>query len=302
MGKNKSDWSDGVVASVPPASSWALLAPADDAVYRQVQQELLRICAAKGTLFAILGMPAWHREADAVAYAEAMQPAAATPLNPTTVASLPLSISEQEALSYGSLFHPWLHVNDGSATRLLPPHGTITGMMAQRANNRGAWIAPANQELEAIIAMQPNLATAAWADLLTAHINVIQRRPGGFLTLSADTLHPENEWQDINVRRLLILLRRTLLPLAETYVFEPNNRVLERSVVRDIRAVLNDLFRLGAFAGNTPAEAFRVRVISTTDDKDAGRFIVEIKIAPSLPMTFITIHLIQGNVPRIEEV
>ncbi len=304
VGKNKSDWSDGVVVSVTPASGWEMLAPAtaNDIIYRLVQHELLRMCAVKGTLFAVLGIPAWYREADAVAYAEALQPASEAPLNAITTDSLPLNYMEQVALSYGSLFHPWLHVNDGQTIRLLPPHGTMSGMIARRANTRGAWIAPANQVLEAIIALQPNLPATAWASLLTTHINIIQRHPRGFLTLSTDTLHPDSEWREINVRRLMILLRRVLLPLADTYVFEPNNRILERAVGRDVNALLNDLFRRGAFAGNTPAEAYQVRLLSTPDDKAKGRFIVEIKVAPALPMSFITIHLIQSNVPRIEEV
>ena len=62
--------------------------------------------------------------------------------------------------------------------------------------------------------------------------------------------------------------------------------------------MLGELFPRGAFAGATPAAPSSV----VTDEHaehaacvDQGRFIVELRVAPSLPMTFLTVRLVQSG-------
>jgi phage tail sheath protein FI len=89
------------------------------------------------------------------------------------------------------------------------------------------------------------------------------------------------------------------------YVFEPNDDVLQRAVERGFTFLLTDLFRRGAFAGATPVESFRVGIrgmINGKADRDNGRFVVEIRVAPSLPLQFLTIRLTQqGERFRVSE-
>jgi phage tail sheath protein FI len=105
------------------------------------------------------------------------------------------------------------------------------------------------------------------------------------------------DFRPINVRRLLILLRRLALSVGPNYVFEPNSTAFRRSVQRGFESLLNDMFQRGAFAGNSPTASFQV-VCDTTVNKpgsvEAGNFIVELRVAPSLPMTFLTIRLVQS--------
>jgi hypothetical protein len=302
VGQNASNWSNGVVVRIQAGDRWESISPqdADPSIWIIVQQELLRMCAASGLMFAVLGVPRHYREDKSIAHAAALQPSAPLPVGGASSASLPLNHGELRALSYGALYHPWTFIQDTAAP--IPPDGMIAGIMARRAIRRGAWIAPANEILQQTIALQPSLGNSAWPHLLTARVNMLQRRPDGFLTLSSDTLHPEEQWRPINVRRLMILIRRVLVPLAESFVFEPNNRVLYRAVEREIGGLLTDLFERGAFAGGTPDASFRVRVASTAEDVDAGRFVVEIQVAPALPLEFMTIRLVQGSIQRIEEI
>jgi phage tail sheath protein FI len=51
----------------------------------------------------------------------------------------------------------------------------------------------------------------------------------------------------------------------------------------------------GAFAGRTPESSFRVDVDAKASLIDQGLFIVEIRIAPSMPMRFITVRLVQSS-------
>ena len=69
-----------------------------------------------------------------------------------------------------------------------------------------------------------------------------------------------------------------------------------RLVQRGLEVSLQQLFVRGAFAGSVPAAAYQVIAdssVNTAAGIDSGRFIVDIKIAPSLPMTFLTVRLVQ---------
>jgi len=184
------------------------------------------------------------------------------------------------------------------APTVVPPDAVALGVLAARASNRGAWIAPANEPLRDVVAITPPVGTGDWQRLLDAQINVLRDDPRGFLTLSADTLARDITLRPINVRRLLILLRRLALRRGVSYVFEPNGPALRRAVQRGFDLLLSDLFRRGAFAGRVPAESFRVVTDGTINrpaDAYAGRFFVELRVAPSVPMRFISVLLAQSG-------
>jgi phage tail sheath protein FI len=88
------------------------------------------------------------------------------------------------------------------------------------------------------------------------------------------------------------------LRLGFSYVFEPNDATFRRLVQRGFEAMLEQMFVRGAFAGNTPATSFQVvtsETLNTRQSVEQGRFIVELRVAPSLPMTFLTIRLLQTH-------
>jgi phage tail sheath protein FI len=116
--------------------------------------------------------------------------------------------------------------------------------------------------------------------------------------MSADTLSLDEDLRPIGVRRLLSLLRRLALRLGATYVFEPNGDAFRRLVRRGFEGLLGEMFSRGAFAGATPADSFRVVTnseLNTRQLADQGRFIVELKVAPSRPLTFLTLRLVQAG-------
>jgi phage tail sheath protein FI len=62
--------------------------------------------------------------------------------------------------------------------------------------------------------------------------------------------------------------------------------------------MLGEMFQRGAFAGATPSASFQVNTgseLNTPQLTDNGRFIVELKVAPSLPLTFLTLRLVQSG-------
>lgn len=285
-----SDWSAPLTVVVAPAARAVLDAPGDyDAgPLLTVQRALMRLCAARGDLFAVLALPGHYREDEAIAHARALT--TGDPLD-----------DDSRTRSFAALYHPWLtapQADDPQAYRVTPPDGAAAGVMAARAARRGAWIAPANEQLRDVVLLSPRIRPEALGALQEAQVNVVRQEPRGFLWLGADTLSPDADLRPIGTRRLLSLLRRVALLEGAGYVFEPNDATLRRAVQRGFEAMLLRLYSRGAFSGDTSDEAFRVVTGSppnTPQSVDAGRLIVELKVAPAQPLAFLTVRLVQAG-------
>ncbi len=299
-----SDWSAPLPVHIAPPSRWQL-SPADG--YKPdtllaIQRALLRLCAARGDMCAVLTLPEHYREDETVAHVRMLKAPFDSlldvPVSPPTAPVSPLSNGETSVFSYGTLYHPWLFTREemqASTVKRLPPDGAVSGMIALRAITRGAWVAPANVPLVGVVALTPPIGRGSWLRLLEAQVNLIRQEPRGFLALNADTLSSDDDLRPLNVRRLLILLRRLALRLGTNYVFEPNSDSFRRLVQRAFEDALEQLFTRGAFAGDTAANAFEVVVdeeVNTPQSLDEGQLIVELRVAPSLPLTFLTVRLI----------
>ena len=290
IGEQSSDWSLGLGVRVSEPLGWRMNPSSEyaDVILSTVQRALLRLCAARGDLFAVLALPEHYRETEAIQHVKAL-----ASLGQDIVGGL-----DERTLSFGALYHPWLlgrEVGRSAPLRRTPPDGALCGSLAQRAIRRGAWIAPANEPLPGVVTLNPALDRGRWPDFQAAQINIVWQEPRGFMALNADTLSSDPDLRLINVRRLLILLRRLALRLGATYVFEPHDDVFRRQVQRGFEALLDRMFVRGAFAGKTPATAYQVAVTSTPQDVDVGRFSLELRVAPAQPMTFLTLRLIQSG-------
>jgi phage tail sheath protein FI len=203
-------------------------------------------------------------------------------------------------LSYAALFHPWIVVRETTgrpdlATAAQPPDGAVCGVIAARTLKNGAWYSAANQVLIGALAVSPPLADVRLR-LLDLRVNPIVQQPRGFVAMDALTLHPGDEFGELHVRRLLILLRRLALREGTAFVFRSNDNALRRLAERLFEQVLGDLFVRGAFAGARHEEGYVVvadDTVNTPQSRDAGRFIVELRVAPSHPLMFLTVRLVQ---------
>jgi hypothetical protein len=285
-GNVRGDWSNGVLVRVAPETGYEQMEAYSPATLLEVQRALLRMCAARGDLFALLALSAEAREDDAVRHVRRLK-------EPDE-----LGYGDAASYSYGALYHPWLVSRDEEAPELFrrtPPDGAAAGILARRALARGAWIAPANEPLHGVLTLSPALGPPVDDE---QGINRILQEPRGFLSLSADTLSDDEDFEPIGVRRLLILLRRLALRRGVPLVFEPNSDAFRRRVQSVFTDMLNELFRRGAFAGRTPATSYQVVAgasLNTAQSVEQGRFIVELRVAPSQPLKFLTIRLLQSG-------
>ena len=300
IGADTSDWSNGVAVRVEDEGSRWIVDTKDYSpeVLLAVQRSLLRFCAARGDMFGVLSLPEHYREDKAIEHTNLLH---ATPnVAPPTAGVSPLSFGEVNVFSYGAVYHPWLlgRENQNDVVISMPPCGAVTGSIAESALTRGAWIAPANRPLRGVVALKPLLLPERRLALQDALVNVVRQEPRGFLVLDSDTLSVDEDLREIGVRRLLILLRRQALRLGVTYVFEPNSAAFRRAVDRGFTEMLDGMFERGAFAGGSPATSYQVVTdssLNTPQSVDLGRFIVELRVAPSLPMRFLTIRLVQTS-------
>jgi hypothetical protein len=272
--------------------------PYDDRGLLDVQRALLRVCGARADLVAVLSLPEHYREDDALAHVRSLTSPSIQGGRAGVVA--PLSGGEEAAFSYGAIYHPWLIATEssGRALRRVPPEGAACGLLARRALERGAWVAPANQTLNGIVALTPPLQPDRRLDLQTDAINIFRQEPRGFVALSQDTLSRDADLRPLNVRRLLILLRRAALRLGAGYVFEPNDDAFRRMVQRGFEEMLGQMHARGAFAGARASSSFQVVTdtsLNTQRSRDQGRFFVELRVAPSVPLSFLTVRLVQSG-------
>jgi phage tail sheath protein FI len=200
-------------------------------------------------------------------------------------------------LSYGALWHPWLIVRDAfGPLRDVPPDGAMAGVIATRSATRGAWVAPANEPLQGVLGLTPSISSSARQGLQDAAVNLIRQEPTGFVCLDADTLTDDLDLRPLNVRRLLILVRRAALRTGNEYAFEPNSFSLRNTLKRGFESLLALMFARGAFAGRDTRSAYQVvtdETVNTPQSADLGRLIAELRIAPSRPLSFMTIRLLQ---------
>jgi phage tail sheath protein FI len=116
-------------------------------------------------------------------------------------------------------------------------------------------------------------------------------RPWGARTASSDP-----EWRYITVRRLFIMLRRSLEAGFAWITFEPNNHRTWELVTQRTTTFLTDLHNKGMLVGGNPEEAFFVKCDAETnplDQVDSGMLLCEIGVAPVVPAEFIMISLVQ---------
>jgi hypothetical protein len=265
-----------------------------------IHRLMLRTAAGRGDMLAVLAMPHRFDGAMAAAHAATLR-ATRRELEVDATAPMAIGVDEGRALSHGALYHPWLMIRRDEDVIMFPPDGSVSGQLAAGALDRGAWIAVANKPLRDVVAvgllgLRPSVAERQ--RLLEAQVNLLRSTPHGFVISTADTLIPDTAWRPVNVRRLMSLLRRLALRRGITYVFEPNDATLRRTVERGFEAVLDDLFRRGAFAGARPDTAYRVEVgdeVNTMRRRDLGQFWVELKVAPALPLSFLTVRLLRNG-------
>ena len=201
--------------------------------------------------------------------------------------------------SYAALYYPWVAVTDPlqltGLVRAVPPCGHVAGIYARSDLRIGVHKPPANELVEGAKDLTFAVDDLEHGGLNDAAVNVIRLVPGrGMRVMGARTLSSDTRLRYVNVRRLLIMIERSIDRSTQWTVFEPNNRDLWREIVRVSRAFLDRLWKRGMLDGATADEAFSVTCDDTTNPAaqiDAGLLVCEIGVQPPWPAEFVVIRI-----------
>ena len=246
--------------------------PSGEMKAQRVQDQMISICELQKDRFAILDIPQtkdiewvrrWRRRTDS---------------------------------SYGAYYWPWLRAaGSNEKPRILPPSGFLAGCYARSDVEHGVHHAPANQEIQGVSDVALRVTEDHLGMLNADAVNTfrIQRgvRAWGVRTTSSDP-----EWRYIPVRRLFIMLRRSLEAGFAWISFEPNNPATWDLVHRRTTEFLGTLFTRGMLAGGNQDQAYFVKCDAETnppEQVDSGMLICEVGVAPVIPAEFIMISLVQ---------
>jgi phage tail sheath protein FI len=201
---------------------------------------------------------------------------------------------------FAAFYYPWVIVGgDGSGVGgiKIPPSGHVAGIFARCDTQYGSHKAPANEVITGISALTMALNDDHLGALNSEGINTMRGFPGrGIRVWGARTISDDPDWRYVNVRRLFIMLRRSIINGTQWAVFEPNHKNTWDLLQRVIGLFLSEQWKKGAFAGSSPEEAFFVKCSEETNPpavRDVGQMIVEIGVAPALPAEFIIFTVVQ---------
>jgi len=78
------------------------------------------------------------------------------------------------------------------------------------------------------------------------------------------------------------------------FVFQSNHERFRQSARATLERLLLGMYERGAFAGATPEQSYRVDTgpaVNPAASVEQGRFVAEIRVAPSQPAEFISVVL-----------
>ena len=129
-----------------------------------LQRALLDLCQGRGDVLGVLALPEHFNKREVIAWQRSLD-AATTP---------------EDDLSYLAVYHPWIiepDPFDRRKQRAVPPGGVACGMIAEREQQRGVWIAPANTPLRGVTGLEPDLSHDDAAELYELRVNLLHRQP-----------------------------------------------------------------------------------------------------------------------------
>jgi phage tail sheath protein FI len=190
-----------------------------------------------------------------------------------------------------------------NAVETFVPCGIVAGVMAATDVARGVWKAPAGIDaaVGGTVGLEVELTDAQNGLLNPFGINCLRTFPvygrvvwGARTLRGADAL--ADDYKYVPVRRLALYIEESLYRGTKWVVFEPNGETLWAQIRSSVGSFMQGLFRQGAFAGGTPAQAYFVNCDATTNPDilvNQGVVTVKVGFAPLFPAEFVVIQLTQ---------
>ena len=194
--------------------------------------------------------------------------------------------------SYGAAYWPWLQVGSETGKNVFVPAGTvIPGVYAFTDRSSAPWFAPAGLVrggIPGVLQAERKVTKAQRDDLYDGKVNPIATFPGtGVAVFGQKTLQTKASALDrVNVRRLLIELKKFFSDVAKTLVFEQNTIATRNRFLATVNPYMESVVqRQGLFA-------FRVvmdETNNTNDVIDRNQLVGQIFIQPAKTAEFVVL-------------
>lgn len=200
--------------------------------------------------------------------------------------------------SYGALYWGWLRIFDqfSSDEIWIPPSGHIAAVFSRTARDAEQWFAPAGLRRGRLLtALDVEYSpTQGERDLLYGSgnsVNPIVKFPQDGITVWGQrTLQRTQSALDrVNVRMLLIHIKKNLIQLLRNFIFEPNDRILWKQVLASVNPFLADIqARRGLQAFNVVCDETN----NTPERIDRNELWVSVFLKPTRTVEFVVLNLI----------
>ena len=212
-----------------------------------------------------------------------------------TIATATSAISTLDT-NYAATYYPWVKIVDGNTNRptWVPPSVVLPGVIAFTDKVAHEWFAPAGLNrggLTTVLEAKTRLTHAERDDLYEERINPIATFPGqGVVVFGQKTLQSKPSALDrINVRRLLIALKKFIASSSRFLVFEQNTVSTRNRFLNIVNPYLESV------QANSGLSAFRVvmdETNNTPDVVDRNRLVGQIFIQPTRTAEFIVLDFV----------
>ena len=272
------------------------------------------LCLPAAVNLAAAGMRATYAEAEAYCEERRAFLIVDVPENTDTLDDMQTWLTQNETLRHrnAAVYFPRVRIADAlnqNRLRDVAASGTMAGVYAQTDAARGVWKAPAGtdarlrgvQELAYVLTDRENGALNPLGVNCLRNFPIYSNLSWGARTLDGAD-QQSSEWKYIPVRRLALYLEESLFRGTKWAVFEPNDEPLWAQIRLNVGAFMQDLFRKGAFQGQTPKEAYLVKCdkdTTTQNDINLGIVNVVVGFAPLKPAEFVILKIQQlaGQIP-----
>jgi Bacteriophage tail sheath protein len=201
--------------------------------------------------------------------------------------------------AYAAAYYPWIQVVDPDSTTgevvEVPPSGHVAGVCGRVDANPGVHKPPAGEVVELAVDTTTPVDDIDHGDLNEVGVNAL-RASRSVQVMGARTLSRDPQWRYLNVRRLAIMIERTVERAAAWTVFEPSSGRLQAEITRVVTGVMEEVWRRGMLNGATREQAYRVvcdASVNPVENLLTGELVCLVYLNPPPPAEFVVLRIVR---------
>ena len=260
-------------------------------------QHMINVCESRGDSLALIDLPSVYIPPHEKYYSDKSSRRGTTP----TTAVNDLKDRRVDS-SYGATFYPWVQTRDAASGRMLwiPPTVAMMGVLGSSEAKTAVWFAPAGFNRGGLTEGAAGIPITSVTERLTskdrdllyeARINPIASFPNtGIVVFGQKTLQERRSALDrINVRRLVIYLKKQISIISAQVLFEQNVQATWdrfRGLVEPFLANVKTKF------GITDYKLILDETTTTPDLIDQNILYAKIMVKPARAIEYIAIDFV----------